>query len=131
MTETTDTDKILAAAERFGDKLADIAGQYGPDVADVALAAARVDAASQVIGAVGAAIGACISYRFLRTSIVAFTTNDNHMGKELLGLLGTIFSGAALAVFGIAVVAMGASLWPWIGLFEPKIYVAGKLLGWM
>jgi hypothetical protein len=125
----TDTDKMIAAAEKFGDKLAQLATQYGPDVADVALLAARVDAASTLVtGAVCVISSACVAYFIAyRATVEVNEASDGSVPEIIPAIVGT-FVAAGFAFAGIPRLT---SVWAWVGIFEPKVWLAGKLLGWL
>jgi hypothetical protein len=151
----TDTDKMIAAAEKFGDKLAQLATQYGPDVADVALLAAKVDAMSAL--ATGVAPG-LVALAGLAVAIssgrkLAERWSDNlakdaaYMAPEggerervaaskafLLAAVSTVLTGLGVFLLlgaGASALNRLTNVWAWVGVFEPKVWLAGKLLGWM
>ena len=135
----TDIDKMIAAAEKFGDKLPQLATQYGPDVADVAdveLLAARVDAASGIVAGV-ASVAAAVAFAFaLRYSIREHSdaVGDEERcsrDEEIPWFFAMIGSGLGAAFASIIGAAMLLNVWRWVGIFEPKVWLAGKLLGWM
>jgi hypothetical protein len=132
----TDTDKMIAAAEKFDDKLAQLATQYGPDVADLGLLAARVDAGSGLLRGVASAVAALVAagvlYRCAVKAREAIADPDRYRcDEEAPWIFASAGCGVAVAVFGFGAVMPLLNLWRWIGIVEPKVWLAGKLLGWM
>lgn len=120
--------EILDASQKamgaFADKLADLAKQYGPEVADAALQMARVDAISTLTPA---AIGLIIS------SIALL--NGPRVWRKLKewdrfdgAPVGTIYWIASGAVW-VPSIFHFLDVWAWVGIFEPKLWLAKRILG--
>lgn len=124
-----DTDKILVAAEKLGDKMVLVAEQYGPEVSEVVLAAARVDAAQ---GLVGAAVALLISLAGAIYATILWPQelsrgNGDPTGKGVVWIICIIGS---IALF-VCTIPYVANVWRWAGVIEPKLWLAGKVLGLM
>lgn len=134
-------DKSQAAIATFADKLAEMAKQYGPDVAHGALQMARIDAAAPFMWAVPfLAIGICgVVYciKLLRTAKSLSDAREavlNYEGRYRMpdgvnegigGVIGGIVSCGVCVISAMPLL----DLWRWVGIFEPKLWLAKKVLG--
>lgn len=118
-------DKGGAALGQFADKLGDLAKQYGPDVVNGALEIARIDALSQLVPSI--LFLAVLAYfggnatQYLRK---LFDEGDDALAIPLL-----VVGGIITAVLGLCAIATVCDVWVWVGVFEPKLYLAKKILG--
>lgn len=134
-------DKSQAAVGLFADKLGEMAKQYGPDVADAALQMARVDAAQGLVYGTlcGLAAITCAYYGrwFWKTSRAAHnyyqltSTPVSDRSCEVSGNFSTLSTLSALMGIGftIAAIALLSDIWRWVGIFEPKLWLAKRILG--
>ena len=134
-------DKSQAAIATFSDKLVEVAKQYGPDVADAALTMARIDAAAPFIWAIPTLIvglcGSVYCVKLLRkgkTLTDAYRAVPSYNERALMpdgtfeGMTGTF--GGVLSLTACAIAADPLlDLWRWVGIFEPKLWLAKKVLG--
>lgn len=131
-----ETDKqiagILGKLNDALDAFSAAATEHGDLAVETALSVARVTAASTLAdGAVGIAlfcIAAALFWKF--AAPWAKQSWDMHHGGEKM-MLGGICYGAAALVFGVSGLVLALkifSVWAWVGLFEPKLYIAKQIL---
>ena len=128
MAEQEPMDRALDMAEQFAAKLEGLAVEYGPEVADVTLAAARIDALSYIIPGIFIFAAWCIWLRIGLGWARSYAGDDDEARCAMYGGYGVV------SVILFIVVAMTGSLkwlspWPWVGLIEPKLWIAHKVLG--
>lgn len=123
-------DRAANAVEAFAGKLGNLSEQYGPEVADAALAVARVEAGNallgQVVGLAGIFLIAVLAVKGIRA---AWRCDDARRDPEVkpifLCLVGIPSTGAVLVLWFTVV----GTIWPVIGLIEPKLWIAKQVLG--
>lgn len=118
-------DKAMVGAERLTEKLAELAAQYGPDVVNAAIEVARITALRPIIGG---AVCAVVSYVLLRFSIKAFQTAKADDWDNPVYIVGCGFSGIISSGFGTAAAIYLFDVWNWVGVFEPKLWIAHRIL---
>lgn len=126
-------DRAANAVEAFADKLGNLSQQYGPEVADAALAVARVSAINALlfqILCVGLVVGGPYAIRWLCRAASAKEESDRYgewagatMAANCIGW--TVYACASLAL----ILSVIANAWPIIGVFEPKLWIAKQILG--
>jgi len=127
--------EILDASQHaigaFGDKLADLAKQYGPDVAEAALQMARVDAMSHLVTLLVLAVVLAIAlkYAVLPTWKWARTYKDSGNYSDGFEYVPAVLLWMAWSGCAAAVVIGLSNLWLWFGIFEPKLWLAKRILG--
>ena len=110
--------------DELAKRFADLAEKYGPNVADAALSAARVEAYSTLAGGLMAAlIGAAALYAalLLWRKAAASESYDNEL----------IYGGAVLvAVIALIPLCIGVwqivDPWTWITINHPELWIAKK-----
>lgn len=120
-------DKISEGTEAAVTKLGAMADKYGPEVVDSALWVVRVNglqtlafaAAGFLLGAVSFALFARPIWRWMLKHL------DETDGSVLLPLVAFWCATGALA-FGNALTLL--NVWHWVAIFEPKLWVAKRLL---
>lgn len=126
-------------ADPLTDKLTDIADQleklvqaHGNDAWELAQGAARVAAANDLLSAASSVAIAIVLgllgsklLRMFKTSMGG--SKDFIDGNPALCMGGVLISAAALVAGCIGVSGL-LSATAWVGMFEPKIYLAMKLL---
>lgn len=128
-------DKTYTAVEQFANKLEALAKQHGPDVWDFALTVARVDAAQSVVVGVACLIVAIVAYRLARTSFSRIHTITREKGEayhndeEIKWIFGATISSAVSIITGVISLITLADIWVWVGVIEPKLWLAKKALG--
>jgi hypothetical protein len=130
-----ETDKAVASvADRLGDKaleylnaLEQITKQYAPDVVDAAMGVVQISAAGTLIKAFAICLGIFLFWRFAAKPLTRIYNNspewDLPAGAALVA--GAIASG----IGAIIAVVLLLNIWVWTALFNPKLYLAYKLLG--
>lgn len=134
-------DASQAAMGAFADKLAELANQYGPEVADAALQMARIDAASPFMWAIplmaASCVTICIGYRFLKKGFKQAEEREKaidspHYYKINDGVASGVVGFVIIAASIFGLIASGQvmlNLWRWVGIFEPKLWLAKRILG--
>lgn len=130
-------DKAMHGVDVLAAKLTELAQQYGPDVVDAALVVARVEAAQVIMsGATASVIGAVAVYYGLRMFRAGCEQGRIYRLPE------TCYDapeGSFLRIAGVITLSLGvvsaicaaiklSNLWAWVGMFEPKLYIAHRLL---
>lgn len=115
-------DKGGAALGQFSDKLMELGKQYGPEVIDAGLAVARIDALSTLVPS---AIILTLTFFAVRAYVKNYAWLDKHWDTFMIGLFG----GFALAAPCVWAFAQIFDIWRWVGIFEPKLWLAKKVLG--
>lgn len=113
--------KPVGLIERFENLTAELA----PQAVELALLAARVAAANQVAVL---AIAVCVAIWAFRVPLV------ERMEKAIdddsvTGFFVPLLRGIA-GLIGIAVILQHISIWPWVGIFYPEVWIAKQVLGW-
>jgi H+/Cl- antiporter ClcA len=117
------------AIKAFADKLGNLAEQYSPEVVDAALAMARIDAIQTLVpGVVCGAIGYAL-YRVLKKAWPWIGEELRKHGPDPSAMVTLIFGGGGVGALILAAVLQLANVWAWVGIFEPKLWVAKRILG--
>jgi len=119
-----DTDKLIQAGEKLGEKIGDLATQYGPQATELAMTVARVSAAQTIV--IGAAsIGVCYAAFKIGNWCLGILKDDELNAGAFVGAIisACCFVGGAISVF-----ANFLNAFAWIGLFHPEIYIAAKIM---
>jgi hypothetical protein len=129
------TDKAVATvADKLGDKaleylnaLEQITKQYAPDVLDAAMGVVQMQAAGNLLTALGICAGIYLFWRFAAKPLTSIYKGnydwDIPAGAALVA--GSVGSG----IGAIIAVIILLDIWVWTALFNPKLYLAYKLLG--
>lgn len=98
--------------------------KYAPDIQQALLAVVRVDALQHLVYGVVAAIVVKWSYESIKKGCEL-----NKQDKYSVDGAGHVIAGVMLGVFSLVSVTFTLlDVWCWAGLFDPKIYLAHKLL---
>ena len=146
MAEADSVTAVMDRAEQWAsvisDKLAAIAAEHGPATVELALMAARIDAAKGLVtGALGAfllAAGALLSFRNAAPWMQAInqsTWGDSREERDAAE--GRMWHHGPRALIGLPMGILGILLaadnifdiWRWAGVIEPKLWLAKKVLG--
>lgn len=126
----------IGLLEDWGEKLADVISEYGPDAAELALALGRAGATKEVAtglillalavaAATLAARWGCLGMKIIREDGGAYDS-----GAEPLVLLGGGLAGLASVLIGGSAISYLTNVYAWAGMFRPEIWLAAKALGW-
>lgn len=123
-------DKSQAAIASFADKLTELTKQYGPDVAHAALSLARVDAINSLVPHIVAAIAFVLLWRWVSAHIAKTKTNRGER-YDFTDCNPVVLIGGGMAVFISGLIASVGlfNVWAWVGIFEPKLWLAKRILG--
>lgn len=128
------SEEIWKRVDQVAAKLTELGQQLGPDVWELTLAAMRVQALN---GLLWAALGATMMYAAYRMGLrigpaidavckmPAHADDGAAVGRVIL----LIFTTAGAAVIGFAVFAVNISAWTFMGLYDPRLLLAKKVLG--
>lgn len=124
-------DKSQAAVATFADKLGDMAKQYGPEVADAALTMARIDAVNYLLISIISGVICLALYHFVvrRLWVWSLGYKDKERFADGSEYIPTVLASIVLAFFSSVVIFRLFNLWAWVGVFEPKLWIAKKVLG--
>lgn len=151
-------DHAASAVESFAAKLDTLVTELGPEVVNLALSVARIDAASYALtnGAVCGLLVAAFAFgssqakkwhaEYAPYSKGSRLYMQNHRdekeaeGLDLMRAHGPLcIRHGALTITSIvaAIFALGIALtrnaftdiWPWVGIIEPKLWIAKSILG--
>ena len=97
---------------------------------------ARIDAANVLVrGAVCTAVAAGLLWIVWRVLAIAKARTARHKADpwidmlEVHEFLAVIGCGAAGLIAGTIGIAQITSVWAWVGMFEPQVWLARKILG--
>lgn len=141
MTEAVDNaiTKLTDALEAGIKAVGTLGEKYGPEVVEAGLAVVRINGAGNLLtGATCVAVcwllfrlgrpiytaGAKASAEYWKPSTPAGAPDGS--GRMVLGLGLMVAGGAAGVVAFISLV----NVWNYVAMFEPKLWVAKRLLGW-
>lgn len=132
-------DKSQATIATFSDKMVELAKQYGPDVADAALQMARVDAAQGLVKAAIILIASSAAMWlawYLYKLEIPFKQNeayssriDDNSEKRFFKSIAAIIIGISSSFVFVSGMIDFCNLWRWVGIFEPKLWLAKRVLG--
>ena len=115
-------EKAVELIEKFEALATDIA----PDAVELGLVTARVAAIEEAMFLIGALIGAAILIP-LATRLAREVDWDSPSFPPLV----IPFSGATIGAFFCTIAALKwASVWPFVGIFYPELWIAKQVLGW-
>lgn len=114
-----------------GAKLTELANQYGGDLLDLALNIYRVKALGELlIGLVLLSLTIVLWVFYVKIWWQKVTVNFNAPSGERGAARG--FVAVALAIFSLFTGSIAftqlTNIWYWVGVFEPKLYVAYLIL---
>lgn len=120
-------DKSQAAIGVFADKLTEMAKQYGPDVADAALQMARIDALSGLLPAIVIACTLAYACKKAIPPLIVWTKGADSYNPG--PVFAWIFGGGITAAIFIWASTVVLDIWRWVGIFEPKLWLAKRIFG--
>ena len=116
--------KALELIEKFEA----LATEVAPDALDLGLAAARVAAAEGAFSFVLPAAICAAMWQVARKTYKAdnFTWGDESPSAKGLTVLGCAIVGILTGTIALIEV----SIWPFVGIFYPELWIAKQVLGW-
>lgn len=120
-------DRAADAVEAFAVKLGELSTEYGPEVVDAALWIARIDALS-ILGstAIIFLIGIFLALNIKKA--MAWSIKVEPDWDSPLAIWGYAVAGASLILLFVATVRL-FNPWPWVGIIEPQLWIAKRVLG--
>ena len=125
-------DKAANGVEALSAKLATIAEQYGPEVVDAGLAVARITAVRELVFAF---IGWVTVAVFIGVCFLVWKKTESWKQDDVRGvarcstIIGAIAGTTLVSFFGFGAPRF-FDVWTWVGVFEPKLWIAHRILGW-
>lgn len=129
-------DKAEKGVALLTDKLAEIGQQYGPQVVDAGLAVARIEAAQGLVLGVPLVCVAIAAARYAPSQFALSSeitkAKDERYGRdeEVSTFIRGVVSTGVGGVCGVWGLILTLDLWRWVGVLEPKLWIAHKILGW-
>lgn len=132
-----DPNKITDMVSVLGQKISDLATQYSTPTWHLVEAAARIDALSQLLVGfactVIAVIAAIVGAKKLRAGVAAqkeacAVNKHNPEGDGIFRIVSGVVCIAVSFGTGIAALLNLIDPWPWVGTFEPDIWIAHKII---
>jgi hypothetical protein len=131
-------DKAVELIQQWGGKLAELAQQVGPEVAQVALTALAIQHLGQLaIGALLVVIGTVFAvystkafkaaYRVSRDYELTYSERDSQSFNR--GFLGAILLCGAVVCLGVGLLDKLFNIWNWAALYDPRLIIAKRVLG--
>ena len=130
-------DKAMDGVDKLTVMLGEVAERYGPEVVDAALNVARVSAGAALVYA---AVGVGLIYSLFRIGIPltykyrASLSKKNRSEEEFWFPVIVIWIPVLFITAGVSLGALRMlqifNVWNWVGLIEPKLWIAQKVLGW-
>lgn len=121
-------DRLTALA----DSITAAAKTHGLEVVDAALGVARVSASQGLIIGfgllAGAILGAVVARRLFQKARVVAAAHKGYGDPEFPYVFGGAMASLATVVVSIFAGICLLDVWSWVGLIEPKLYIAHKLL---
>jgi hypothetical protein len=142
-------DKASQAADQIAAKMAELAQQYGPDVVNAAVEVARISAIQSLVPPVIALAlmwtVAIVLFRFSRNLAEKYNKwralyeNERETRASVTAKLGypepdeilsnvTLTASLGLGFLSIFPIYAITNVWAWVGIFEPKLYIAHRVL---
>lgn len=124
-------DKAATAVEAFAGKLDTLAKEYGPEVVDAALMVARADAATALIHQLaGVGVLALLIYLSIKATKAVWQKDGPGRSSPDFGAFITLLSaGVPGGVCFLIWVKFVGDVWPLVGVIEPKLWIAKRVLG--
>jgi len=110
-------DKSLA---KITEALTELATKHGPDAVDLTLQVTRLHAINEIISALIAIVICYFAFNYCRKA----ANNADGFFDEVLAPAGSVIFGFV----GFIGLSSRFSVATWVGMFEPKLYLAYKLM---
>jgi len=120
-------DRSADAVEAFAVKLQALTLEYGPEVVDAVFWVARVDALS-VIGVTAGVLIAGIALALNTKRAMAWSKRVEPNSETPLAIWGHLVGLSSIVLLSIATIRI-LNPWPWVGVIEPQLWIAKKILG--
>lgn len=122
-------DKAADGVEALTVKLAEIGAQYGPEVVDAGLAVARLTAGAELFWGLWLLVLGLVSLYILKRGYKECKDYEGEVWDSpmpFLVIIPTFVSASTIfpALFRFA------NIWNWVGVVEPKLWIAHRILGW-
>lgn len=120
-------DKVGGGIEAITHKITDVATQYGPEVLQAGLNVVRIDCLSTLVYAfIGLVMTGFIYLVVFKKGKVWFPDTRNSFNEEYF-VFNFLVLGFNTIFFAFAAINF-INLWTWVGVIEPKLYLAHKLV---
>ena len=124
MTQETGIELIDKRLDAMADKLSELAAQYGPEVTDAVLAVTRLQGFEYLIYGVLFFIPSFLIARYAWYSFL----KEGYKNKDIDEIGPGLIIGA-VSTLGFLITASNLfDIWVWVAIFEPKLFIAHKIL---
>lgn len=125
-------DELLKRLDTFAGKLAEMGQQLGPQVWDLTLTAMRVQALHGIMQGLSGIVAMYVCYRIALKLYPPVRKAWTNFDNEAVGFGGGFALAVATIVGMVGLVVASSNLlsaWLWIGLYDPRLLLAKKVLG--
>lgn len=122
-------DQTMQFAGEVSHKLSELASTYGEDVIDATLKVVQINGVQTLLLAFVYLVASLISFWFIIRKMYPWCIDNNTRryfdGTQWIAFI--ICSGSTVAFFGNSL-SIIFNVWNWIAIFEPKLWIAYKIL---
>jgi len=119
------------AIDKFAGYLTNLADKYGPDMVDLILAVVRFNSIFDILFGFAFLAGAIIGFRFLRPLWAKWGEEVRTRSDDcptFVTCISTIISAIVTMICFFISLGYLLTVWSWVGMFEPKVALAAKVL---
>ncbi len=120
-------DRAADALEAFAIKLGALSTEYGPEVVDAGLCVALIDALS-IVGSTVVILLAGIVLALNTKRSMAWSKRVEPEWDSPAAAWGHIVGVCSIILLSIGVIRL-FNPWPWVGIIEPQLWIAKRILG--
>lgn len=123
--------KLTSALEASIKQIGSLGEKYGPEVIDAGLAAVRITGLAPLIVGAVCLVVALTLFAWAPRSWAAGKKSGQKLSDDAFpaALVGGVMAYFFAGCFAIAAADRLLVLWNWVAVFEPKLWVAKRLLG--
>lgn len=121
-------DKLQAGVEVITSKLTTLGEKYGPEVIDAGLWVVRINGVQTLAFAAAGVISAIVLLALFGRRVWRWGVNAWVDSEGLVIIpLGIFYVSCAMVIIGNTLTLL--NIWHWVAIFEPKLWIAKRLLG--
>lgn len=118
---------MLDALQEGAIQIGNTAVKYAPDVGEAVLAITRINSLAELVPAILTVIAACICFKYYMRLWSWSKKIANEECDGFVYIVPVTFTIFYVAVTNFAVRTL-IDVWLWIGVFEPKLYIAKQIV---